>query len=52
VVDHSTNGTFVTEEGDPEIHLLGDCLPLRKHGWLALGQPRAKTGQVVEYFCD
>lgn len=52
VVDHSTNGTFVTEAGDPEILLQGDSFPLRKHGWLALGQPRAKTGQVVEYFCD
>jgi adenylate cyclase len=52
LVDHSTNGSFVTEEGDPEIHLQGDSFPLRKHGWLALGQPRAKTGQVVEYFCD
>jgi adenylate cyclase len=52
LVDHSTNGTFVTEEGDPEILLQGDSFPLRKHGWLALGQPRARTGQVVEYFCD
>lgn len=52
LVDHSTNGTYVTEEGDPEILLQGDSFPLRKHGWLALGQPRAKTSQVVEYFCD
>jgi adenylate cyclase len=52
LVDHSTNGTYLTEEGDPEILLRGEDLELRRHGWLALGQSRVRTSQVVEYFCD
>jgi hypothetical protein len=27
-------------------------LTLRKHGWIAFGQPRAETPDVVEYFCE
>lgn len=51
LVDHSTNGTYVTEEGEAEVHLQQTSLTLRRHGWLAFGQPRARTDQVVEYFC-
>ena len=51
LIDHSTNGTYVTEEGDAEIRLQQASFTLRKHGWLAFGQPRARTDQVVEYFC-
>ena len=50
--DHSTNGTYVTAEGDSEILLQREELILRKHGWIALGQTRASTEEVVEYFCD
>jgi ribulose-5-phosphate 4-epimerase/fuculose-1-phosphate aldolase len=25
---------------------------LRKHGWIAFGQSRADTSDVVEYFCE
>jgi hypothetical protein len=25
---------------------------LRRHGWIAFGQPRASTPEVVEYFCE
>jgi adenylate cyclase len=52
LVDHSANGTFITEEGDPEIQLKGGDFPLRRHGWLAFGRPRVTTEQVVEYFCE
>jgi adenylate cyclase len=51
LIDHSTNGTYVTEEGKTELHLHQASFTLRKHGWLAFGQPRARTDQVVEYFC-
>jgi hypothetical protein len=52
LIDHSTNGTYVTEEGQAEIHLRQADFTLRKHGWIAFGQPRADTDQVVEYLCD
>jgi pSer/pThr/pTyr-binding forkhead associated (FHA) protein len=51
LIDHSTNGTYVTEEGETEVRLQQASVTLRKHGWLAFGQPRARTDQVVEYFC-
>ena len=52
--DHSTNGTYVTAEGDTEQVLLREELALRKHGWIAFGQPRAQASaeEVVEFFVD
>ncbi len=52
VQDHSANGTYVTVEGEAEVALQRDDYVLRGHGWIALGQPRAKTAHVIEYFCD
>lgn len=50
--DHSTNGTFVTVEGDTELLLRREELTLRKHGWIACGQSRSGTEEVVEFFVD
>jgi adenylate cyclase len=50
--DHSTNGTFVTVDGEGEILLQRADMALRTHGWLALGEPRADTAEVVAYFVD
>ncbi|OLD77362.1 MAG: hypothetical protein AUF66_00265 [Betaproteobacteria bacterium 13_1_20CM_67_22] len=50
--DHSTNGTYVTADGEREILLQREDLTLRGHGWIAFGQPRASTTDVVEYFCE
>jgi adenylate cyclase len=50
--DHSTNGTFVTQEGDNETLLRREELTLRRHGWIAFGQSKAGTEEVVEYFCE
>ncbi len=50
--DHSTNGTFVTVIDEMEIVLQREEFPLRKHGWIAFGQPRAGTSDIVEYFCE
>lgn len=47
--DHSTNGTYATIEGDTEILLRREELTLRKRGWIAFGQPRAGTTEVVEF---
>jgi hypothetical protein len=38
-------------DGDIEILLQREELTLRKHGWIACGQSRAGTAEVVEYFC-
>ena len=50
--DHSTNGTYVTIEGDAELLVQRDEITLRKHGWIAFGQPRAPGVVVAEFFCD
>jgi class 3 adenylate cyclase len=50
--DYSTNGTYVAVEGEEEIVLRREEFTLRRHGWIAFGQPRAETPDVVEYFCE
>ena len=50
--DHSTNGTYVTVEGDVEVLLQREEFTLRKHGWIAFGEPRAAATEIVEYFCE
>jgi adenylate cyclase len=50
--DHSTNGTYVTVEGDAEMAVRRSEVSLRKHGFIAFGQPRAPGVEVVEFFVD
>jgi adenylate cyclase len=52
LADHSTNGTYITVEGDKEVVLTREEFTLRGHGWIAFGQPRADTAEVVEFFCE
>ena len=49
VVDHSGNGSFVTLEGRPEMHVHREELTLLGHGWIAFGRPRAEAQQVAEF---
>jgi len=55
--DHSTNGTYVTVEGDSEVLLRRDDLALRKRGWISFGRPILAAGKpgedpdAVEYVC-
>lgn len=49
VIDHSGNGSFVTMEGKPEMHLHREELTLLGHGWISFGRPRAEAQQVVEF---
>ena len=49
VVDHSGNGTYVTLEGRPEIHVHREELTLLGHGWITFGRPRAEATQAVEF---
>lgn len=52
LADHSGNGTYVTVDGDREVVLKREEFTLRGHGWIALGQPRAATNELVEFFCE
>jgi adenylate cyclase len=52
LADHSSNGTYVTEENSAEIAIKREEFTLGKHGWIAFGVPRAATEEIVEYFCD
>lgn len=52
LADKSTNGTFVTVEGEDEVMLQRDELTLRKHGWISFGRPRGVGKEAVEFFCD
>lgn len=52
LLDHSTNGTYVTVEGEAEISVRRSELELRKRGWIAFGQPRGAGVEVVEFFID
>lgn len=51
LADHSSNGTFVTFEGKPEMSVHHEELTLVGHGWIAFGQPRAEAVQVAEFRC-
>ena len=51
IQDTSSNGTFVTIQGEEEILLQREELTLRKRGWLAFGQPRAAAKEAVEFIC-
>jgi len=51
IADVSTNGTYVTIDGEKEIELDREELTLSKRGWITLGQPRVHAKEVVEFFC-
>jgi hypothetical protein len=52
LVDRSANGTFLTVVGDREIVLRREEAILRGHGFIALGQSRDTSTEVVEFHCD
>ena len=52
LIDHSTNGTYVTFQDDREVGLKREELALHGHGWIALGRSREATAELVEFFCE
>jgi adenylate cyclase len=52
LADQSTNGTYVTVEGEGEVLLKREELTLRKRGWISLGAPRGSTPETLEFSCD
>jgi adenylate cyclase len=51
LVDHSSNGSFVSFDGRPETKVHHEDLALVGHGWISFGQPRADATQAVEFRC-
>ncbi|HVO89164.1 MAG TPA: adenylate/guanylate cyclase domain-containing protein [Casimicrobiaceae bacterium] len=52
LIDQSTNGTFVTFEGEPEIQLRREELVLRGRGHVAFGHShKTDPGEVVHFVC-
>jgi class 3 adenylate cyclase len=51
LVDHSSNGSYVTFEDKPEMVVHHEELTLVGHGWIAFGEPRAEAAQVLEFCC-
>src|SRR6267378_4369835 len=49
LLDHSTNGTYVTVEGENEILLNGEGVALATHGWIAFGHPHGGAAGAVEF---
>ena len=52
LVDHSTNGTYVTVEGNPEVLVQREEFALTQRGFIALGQPKSVTKEFVEFICE
>jgi adenylate cyclase len=50
--DHSTNGTYLTVEGEQEIVLHREEYVLRGHGWISCGEPRSQVPDPLEYYCE
>jgi len=52
LVDHSTNGTYVTVEGNAEVLVQREEFALTQRGFIALGQPKSVTKEFVEFICE
>jgi len=52
IADQSTNGTYVTVEGEPEVLLEREELTLRKKGWISFGSPRSAGVEGMEFVCE
>ncbi|MCB1896857.1 MAG: adenylate/guanylate cyclase domain-containing protein [Zoogloeaceae bacterium] len=49
VIDSSSNGTFVVEEGGRSLRLRREELVLDSHGWITFGRPRGPGVDEMEY---
>ena len=50
VCDHSSNGTYLTNEGSDEIVLVNGEAPLAAHGWIGFGRSRLLSTQLLQFF--
>jgi class 3 adenylate cyclase len=51
IADTSSNGTYVTIQGEQEVLLTREELTLSKRGWIAFGQPKVAAKEAVEFIC-
>jgi adenylate cyclase len=51
LVDHSTNGTYVTVGDELEVLVLGEEMALHGQGVIALGRPLERAQELVEFRC-
>jgi predicted component of type VI protein secretion system len=49
LIDQSTNGTFVTFDGEPEIVLLREEVMLRSRGRISFGHSAAENEETVRF---
>jgi len=47
--DHSTNGSFVQEENQPQLYLRRESIPLIQRGSISLGQPSHDAANIIFY---
>ena len=52
LTDRSANGTWVSIDGATEVVLRREESMLHGHGYIALGQPRASSTELVEFTCE
>ena len=52
ITDRSANGTWVAIDGTAEVVLRREESMLHGHGFISLGQPRATSTELVEFFCE
>ena len=52
LADRSSNGTYVTVDGEGETRLERAEIILRKRGWIAIGGRRGSGVEVVEFYCE
>ena len=50
--DHSTNGTFITVDGEREVRIRVEEIVLRGRGWLSFGASRLLAEELVQFRCQ
>lgn len=51
LIDGSSNGTYVVEDGGRSLLLRREELVLTGHGWITFGRPRGKGVEEMEFAC-
>lgn len=49
LIDRSSNGTWVRIDGEEGVILRRDEIMLRRHGWIAFGQPNESAREGIEF---
>ncbi len=52
VKDHSTNGTYVKEDGAEAVYLRREEMPLRGNGVISMGQVPEESEHIIRFQCE